>query len=39
MDKNEVEEVSGVSNRVVYLYDGDVHLKYYPHSIEKNPNT
>ena len=40
MDENEVEKVSGVSNRDVYLYEGDVHLKKYPqHSIEKNPNT
>ena len=40
MDENEVEKVSGVSNRDVYLYEGDVHLKNYPqHSIEKNPNT
>ena len=40
MDKNDVEKVSGVSNRDVYLFDGDVHLKHYPqYSIEKNPNT
>ena len=40
MDENEVEKVSGVSNRDVFLYEGDVHLKKYPqHSIEKNPNT
>ena len=40
MNEKEVEKVSGVSNRDVYLYEGDVHLKKYPqHSIEKNPNT
>ena len=37
MDKNEVVEVSGVSNGDVYLYKGDVHLNNYPNFIDKNP--
>ena len=39
MNKNEVEKVTGVSNRDIYLYEGDVHLKNYQYSIYKNPNT
>ena len=39
MNKNEVEKVTGVSNRDIYLYEGDVHLKNYQCSIYKNPNT
>ena len=39
MNENEVEKVPGVSNRDVYLYEGDVHLNNYQYSINKNPNT
>ena len=39
MNENEVEKVPGVSNRDVYLYEGDVHLNNYQCSIYKNPNT
>ena len=39
MNENEVEKVSGVSNRDVYLYEGDVHLNNYQCSIYQNPNT
>ena len=37
--ENEFEKVSGVSNRDVYLYEGDVYLNNYQYSIYKNPNT
>ena len=37
MDKNKVEEASGVSNGDVYLYRGDVDLHSYQYSIYKNP--
>ena len=39
MNENEVEKVSGVSNRDIYLYEDDVHLKNYQYSIYKNPKT
>ena len=39
MNKNEVEKVTGVSNRDIYLYEGDFPLKNYQYSIYKNPNT
>ena len=37
--ENEFEKVSGVSNRDVYLYEGDVHLNNYQYRIYKNPNS
>ena len=36
MDKNKVTKVS-ISNRDVYLYEGDVHLGEYQYEIYKNP--
>ena len=38
MDLNKVKKVH-ISNRDVYLYEGDVHLNNYQYSIYRNPNT
>ena len=38
MDMNIVTKVP-ISNRDVYLYEGDVHLDNYQYRIYKNPNT
>ena len=37
MNKNEVTEVT-VEGRDIYLYEGDVDLSKYKHSIYENPN-
>ena len=37
MNKNEVTQVSA-EDRDIYLYEGDVDLRKYKHSIYENPN-